>query len=82
MPTFAPTESAPPSRGDIVVFRLARTSSGGIVPFDQIPDPAGTFIKRIIGIPGDSIRFGATLYVNGERKTGDPGPETLDRPAR
>ena len=71
-----------PSRGDVVVYRMARNDSGSLVPYTQLPEvPAGTFIKRIIGIPGDSIRFdGATLYVNGERKTGDPSPETLAGP--
>ena len=74
--------SAPPALGDIVVFRLARTSSGGIAPFDQNPDlPLESFIKRIVGIPGDSIRFeGTVLFVNGDPKTGEPGPETSTGP--
>ena len=42
-----------------------------VLPLDRNPDlPAETFTKRIVGLPGDTIRFdGAALYVNGEEKT-------------
>jgi len=43
-----------PQRGDIVVLR---------VPGDQ----ARRFIKRVVGLPGDTIRIvGGTLYLDGE----------------
>jgi signal peptidase I len=73
-----PYRDSSPQRGDIVVFRLARTSSGLPEPHDRNPrSPTESFIKRIVGVPGDAIRFdGAVLYVNGEAKTGDPAPET------
>jgi signal peptidase I len=53
------------------------------VPYDRNPGlRAETFIKRIVGIPGDSIHFeGAGLYVNGELKTGDPGSMTVTGPS-
>lgn len=43
-----------PERGDVMVFRF--------------PDePSVNFIKRVVGMPGDSIRYeGKQLYVNGE----------------
>lgn len=55
-----------PERGDVMVFRF--------------PDePAVNFIKRVVGLPGDSIRYeGKQLYVNGEAVTKtliEDGPE-------
>jgi len=44
----------PIERGDIVVFRYPR-------------DPSKSYIKRVIGIPGDQIRIDSgQVYVNGE----------------
>jgi len=41
-----------PERGDVVVFRLPR-------------DPAITYVKRLIGLPGDRIQMrGGRLYIN------------------
>ncbi|RRJ85154.1 signal peptidase I [Aestuariirhabdus litorea] len=43
-----------PERGDVMVFREPR-------------DPSVNFIKRVIGLPGDRIRYqGKTVLVNGE----------------
>jgi signal peptidase I len=42
-----------PERGDIIVFRLPR-------------DTSTTYVKRVIGLPGDRIRMSAgQLYING-----------------
>ena len=49
-----------PQRGDVMVFRFPE-------------DPSVNFIKRVIGLPGDHIRYeNKQLYVNGE-----PVPKTL-----
>ncbi|HEV2673927.1 MAG TPA: signal peptidase I [Aliidongia sp.] len=43
-----------PDRGDVIVFRLPR-------------DPSETYVKRLIGLPGDRIQMkGGRLLVNGE----------------
>jgi signal peptidase I len=42
-----------PARGDVVIFRLTR-------------DPSTTFIKRVIGLPGDRIQMiSGRLWING-----------------
>lgn len=50
-----------PRRGDVVVFKYPRTEPGD-------PNIGADFIKRVIGVPGDHIRYVAhELYVNDER---------------
>ena len=49
------TDGEPPRRGEVVVFRFPA-------------DPAESFIKRIVGIGGDRIRFddAGRLFINGK----------------
>ena len=52
-PTYV-TEFSQPKRGDVIVFKYPR-------------DNSTNFIKRLIGVPGDTIEVvGEKLYVNGE----------------
>ncbi|MDN3526130.1 signal peptidase I [Halomonas sabkhae] len=47
-------ELGEPERGDVMVFRFPK-------------DPGVNFIKRVVGLPGDEIRYqDKQLYVNGE----------------
>ncbi len=62
-----------PERGDVVVFTVARSAHGEIVPADRIPNNGNRryvhdrFVKRIVGVPGDTVEvIEDRLYVNGE----------------
>jgi signal peptidase I len=57
---------APPSRGDIVVFTLPR-------------DPATTYVKRVVGLPGEQVQMkNGILHINGQAvPTADAGTYKL-----
>lgn len=58
----------PISRGDVVVFRY---------PFD----PAKSYIKRVVGLPGETVRLvNGTVFINGRKlEEGYVGEEYRDR---
>jgi len=74
-----------PTRGDVVVFDVARDGRE-IHPADHRPDlPRERFVKRIVGLPGDRIELdGAGLWVNGvpvpRRPTGESFDDGIGRP--
>lgn len=57
-----------PDRGDVMVFRFPE-------------EPSVNFIKRVVALPGDTLRYeGKQLYVNGQRvekQLLEEGPEAL-----
>jgi signal peptidase I len=57
---------APPQRGDVVVFWIARDETQ-VVPADSRPElPREQFVKRVVAIPGDHIRVTAdAVFLNG-----------------
>ncbi len=57
-----------PARGDVVVFTVAK-QAGDTFPADEKPGlPTEEFVKRIVGIPGDSVAVrNGVVFVNGER---------------
>ncbi len=50
-----------PKRGDIVVFETPERAQ------EVCPGPGNVFVKRLIGLPGDTVEIrGDSLYVNGK----------------
>lgn len=48
-------ETGEPERGDVIVFRLPQ-------------EPSINYIKRVVGLPGDEVRYERhRLYINGEQ---------------
>lgn len=68
-----------PRRGDVVVFDVARDRYGGIFPADLRPElPEDRFVKRIVGLPGDTIEVsGGQLRINGEPVPVERSDETV-----
>jgi signal peptidase I len=53
-------EIGEPERGDVVVFRLPS-------------DPSTNYIKRLVGLPGDTVRYqNRQLFINGQPVSAEP----------
>ncbi|MGI6037293.1 MAG: signal peptidase I [Limnochordia bacterium] len=52
---------------DKISYRFQEPKRGEIIVFRYPANPKESFIKRIIGVPGDEIQiYGGVVYVNGE----------------
>jgi signal peptidase I len=50
---------------NIIALRFNKPKQGDVVVFKAPPDPEKDYIKRVIGIPGDTIMIkGGVVYVN------------------
>jgi signal peptidase I len=59
------------------VYRFEKISRGDIVVFHYPRDPEKSYIKRVIALPGDSLRIeNGRVYVNGEHVDEDYVPNT------
>lgn len=75
-PFYVPSESMSPTMeaGDRVVaakfaYRLGKAERGDIVVFEGSGSRGGPTMKRLVGLPGDTIAIeNGVLYVNGERR--------------
>ncbi|MGH9481861.1 MAG: signal peptidase I [Terriglobales bacterium] len=53
---------------DKMAFNFQAIARGDVVVFHYPRDPSESFIKRVIGLPGDHIViWGGVVYVNGQR---------------
>src|SRR5687768_17907254 len=50
-----------PERGDVIVFETPARAA------EECPGPAGVFVKRLVGLPGETLEGrGGAVYVDGE----------------
>jgi len=61
-----------------IVYTFGEPKFGDVVVFD-VPEEGRKFIKRVIGVPGDTIRIeGDKLYINGELREEPYIKEVID----
>jgi signal peptidase I len=53
---------------NLKVFELGAPTRGDVVVFRYPLDPSTPFIKRVVGLPGDTVRYlDKNVYINGEK---------------
>lgn len=63
-----------------IIYPLGTPQHGDIMVFRSPYNPSMDLIKRVIGVPGDRIRYtNKTLYVNGQKISQDFVQNTTDR---
>ena len=69
---------------DKLGYRLHEPRRFDIVIFPYRNDPEEVFIKRIIGLPGETVRidYDGNIYINGELLEEDYGAEVILDPGR
>ncbi len=65
-------------------YRFGNPQRFDIIVFKPYEDSSEYYIKRIIGLPGETVRidYAGTIYINGEVLEEDYGKETIQRPGR
>ncbi|WP_086350797.1 signal peptidase I [Candidatus Enterococcus clewellii] len=62
----------------IIIQRTQELQRYNLITFEPKDQPGKSFVKRVIGLPGDAIRVGEnTLYLNGDQSF---SPDTDDLP--
>ncbi len=67
---------------DKITYRISNPKRFDIVIFPDPSDPSEYFIKRVIGLPGETVRIGSdgTIYINGKKLTESYGKEVINNP--
>lgn len=81
---YVPAASMVPNvlKGDYILvnkmaFRYTLPERGDVVVFRSPPNRRQAYIKRVIGLPGDSVAVrGGEVFVNGKRLGREKGPDT------
>ena len=64
---------------DVRLPPLAEPERGDVIVFNPPHDPGKSYVKRVIGLPGDTLRMvSKTLYINGT-PMGEPYAKYVDR---
>lgn len=63
---------------NLISQRLGKLDRGDVIVFKAPPEPEKDYIKRIIGLPGDTVRIqDGNVYLNGKILTEDYLPKGL-----
>ncbi|MCD7841766.1 MAG: signal peptidase I, partial [Lachnospiraceae bacterium] len=65
-------------------YRFGDPERFDIIVFQPYEDSSEYYIKRIIGLPGETVRIDedGNIYINGELLEEDYGKETIENPGR